>query len=206
MLVNFAFSPMWLRIPVVASTSLAWTCILSAMRGAGDSELQLELEADPDRAFDLYGNQGRALGEVAARLRGHSATLDPAKAHLVLTAAGQRRSGLLHKLTEVILKGNGNVIESRALQLGSDLTLMMLVEVDHAHSGALHMALAELQRSAADVHLIIRKMLPAEAGRSGSAAGPKLSVSRFQLAALDRPGLVHIVTSAFGCRRRVAAR
>ena len=30
---NFAFSPMWLRIPVVASTSLVWTMILSSMRG-----------------------------------------------------------------------------------------------------------------------------------------------------------------------------
>jgi hypothetical protein len=120
MLVNFAFSPMWLRIPVVASTSLAWTCILSAMRGAGAGEL----EADAERAFDLYGNQGRALG----RLTGHAPALDPAKAHFVLTAAGMRRSGLLHDLTAVILAGRGNVIESRALQLGSDLTLMMLGE------------------------------------------------------------------------------
>ena len=31
--VNFAFMPMWARIPWVASTSLIWTCILSAMRG-----------------------------------------------------------------------------------------------------------------------------------------------------------------------------
>ena len=31
---NFAFSPMWMRIPVVASTSLVWTMILSSMRGA----------------------------------------------------------------------------------------------------------------------------------------------------------------------------
>ena len=25
---NFALSPMWMRIPVVATTSLGWTCIL----------------------------------------------------------------------------------------------------------------------------------------------------------------------------------
>merc|ERR1719393_1094964 len=35
-LVNFAFMPMWGRIPWVASTSLIWTCILSAMRGSSD--------------------------------------------------------------------------------------------------------------------------------------------------------------------------
>ena len=38
---NFAFSPMWLRIPVVASTSLIWTIILSSMRGG--SEVPVEV-------------------------------------------------------------------------------------------------------------------------------------------------------------------
>ena len=38
---NFAFSPMWLRIPVVASTSLVWTIILSSMRGG--SEVPVEV-------------------------------------------------------------------------------------------------------------------------------------------------------------------
>lgn len=33
--VNFAFMPMWARIPWVAGTSLLWTGILSAMRGGG---------------------------------------------------------------------------------------------------------------------------------------------------------------------------
>ena len=35
-LLNFAFMPMWARIPWVASTSLIWTCILSAMRGSSE--------------------------------------------------------------------------------------------------------------------------------------------------------------------------
>jgi hypothetical protein len=38
-LVNFAFSPMWFRIPFVACTSMVWTCILSAMRGSAEVEL-----------------------------------------------------------------------------------------------------------------------------------------------------------------------
>jgi hypothetical protein len=32
-IINFAFMPMWARIPFVAATSLLWTSILSAMRG-----------------------------------------------------------------------------------------------------------------------------------------------------------------------------
>lgn len=33
MFLNFAFMPMWARIPWVTTTSLLWTCIISAMRG-----------------------------------------------------------------------------------------------------------------------------------------------------------------------------
>ena len=120
-LVNFAFSPMWLRIPVVATTSLAWTAILSAMRGSSS-----EVEANPELAMDAVGNQLRAFG----RLRHTRAQLDPGKTHIVLTAAGQRTSGMLHQLTEVILTGAGNVVESRCAQhatsmSGSRLTLAL---------------------------------------------------------------------------------
>jgi hypothetical protein len=89
---NFAFSPMWLRIPVVATTSLAWTAILSAMRGAST-----ELEADPSRAMAAVGNAGREL----ARLRHTRPELDSSKTHIVLTAAGHGRSGMLQSLSEV---------------------------------------------------------------------------------------------------------
>ena len=37
---RFAFMPMYARIPWVASTSLIWTCILSAMRGGSDVPAQ----------------------------------------------------------------------------------------------------------------------------------------------------------------------
>ena len=197
-LVNFAFSPMWLRIPVVASTSLAWTCILSAMRGASS-----EVEADPEMAMDAVGNQLRALSRLVTHTR---AVLDLTKTHIVLTAAGQRQSGMLHELSEVILKQAGNVVESRAMQLGSDLTLMMLIEVDPAQSAALHVALAEHQRLMRDVHLITRTTTPdgstAAVGTvspapSSAAQRAEQRPARFQLASLDRPGLVHLVTKFF---------
>ena len=34
-IVNFSFCPLWLRIPFVATVSLAWTCVLSFKRGGG---------------------------------------------------------------------------------------------------------------------------------------------------------------------------
>jgi hypothetical protein len=91
----------------------------------------------------------------------------------------------------------------RALQLGSDLTLMMLIEVDPARSAALHTALAAHQRTLTDVHLITRTTQPAPAPTPGAltlagggvgAALPR--AARFHMAAIDRPGLVHTVTSA----------
>ena len=48
---NFTFSPMYLRIPVVATTSLLWTCILSAMRGRD------ALPLTADQAAAVIGNQ-----------------------------------------------------------------------------------------------------------------------------------------------------
>lgn len=92
------------------------------------------------------------------------------------------------------------------MQLGSDLTLMMLIEVDPAQSAALHVALAEHQRAMRDVHLITRTTTP-DGGHGGDATQaltpaplerPRVEQrpARFHLAALDRPGLVHTVTSA----------
>jgi hypothetical protein len=48
---NFTFSPMYLRIPVVAMTSLIWTCILSAMRGSDAPPISA------DQAAEVIGNQ-----------------------------------------------------------------------------------------------------------------------------------------------------
>ena len=68
---NFAFSPMWMRIPVVASTSLIWTCILSSMRGGSDetaAEVNAEVlhEKDEERGGEvmLGFRRRRASGRV----------------------------------------------------------------------------------------------------------------------------------------------
>ncbi len=98
-----------------------------------------------------------------------------------------------------------------AVQLGSDLTLMMLIEVDPSRSAALHSALAEHQRTLRDVHLITRisEPLPAAAPAAlahavgAPPAPPPPRSARFHMAAIDRPGLVHIVTSAWRPRAGV---
>ena len=56
-LINFGFSPIWFRIPFVACTSMIWTCILSAMRGSADVQLELE----------LLGQRAGRVGRASAR-------------------------------------------------------------------------------------------------------------------------------------------
>ena len=81
--------PMHLRIPWVASTSLIWTCILSAMRG--DAE-QVELSAED--AMDLAGGgQGKGIelldfvtGTISEK---PSYLYDATKAHILVTATGE---------------------------------------------------------------------------------------------------------------------
>ena len=67
-MLNFAFSPMWLRIPVVASTSLVWTMILSTMRGGADetsSDVNSEVLHDKDE--ERAGEVMLGFGGVDAR-------------------------------------------------------------------------------------------------------------------------------------------
>lgn len=187
---NFALSPMWMRIPVVATTSLGWTCILSAMRGASN-----EIEMDPLVAMDSIGNKGRAF----SRLRHKDAQLDPAKTHIVLTAVGPSGLTSLPRLAQIVMEGTGNVIESRGMRMGPDLTVMMLIEVSPDKSSQLTERLQERETDPllADFKIFTHVTEPtaiAAAATAAHSAAIKRS-SRFKMAAIDRPGLLHMVTS-----------
>lgn len=75
MLVNFSVMPMWGRIPVVATASLLWTCIISYMRGSFDEPQPL----DPADSLGATLNQGRTLKRALKRTLSHRERLfDPA--------------------------------------------------------------------------------------------------------------------------------
>ena len=76
-IINFTFSPMWLRIPFVASTSLIWTVILSAMRGSNDIITEEE-------STDIVLNQGREMDKL---LKSHA--LDGSQDNFLFSAHGQ---------------------------------------------------------------------------------------------------------------------
>ena len=81
-LVNFAIMPMWGRIPWVASTSLIWTCILSAMRGGSDAVPEKNVFSGVDaQTFEL----------VTRGAIGPAPRLDPKRSHLLVTINGLDR-------------------------------------------------------------------------------------------------------------------
>jgi len=126
-ILNFAFSPMWMRIPVVATTSLVWTCVLSAMRGANDEVALPTVTA----------------GSPVALLRdSRRTTLKPDSELVVISATGPDRVGVVSELSRAVTAGGGNVYESRMLKLGSEFTVMMLVEVEPTKATDLKMHMA----------------------------------------------------------------
>ena len=116
---NFTFSPMWLRIPCVATTSLLWTCILSAMRGDDAPPLTSE------EAAAAIGAQGRLL------LReNRPRELDPNLDHVIVIATGHDGPGRVSALTKTIHESaQGNVSESKMVKMGGHLMAMMVVSL-----------------------------------------------------------------------------
>jgi hypothetical protein len=111
-IMNFTFSPMWMRIPVVATTSLAWTCILSAMRGASTI---VDVPSEDKIAMDSI-MIGKEVIRSLSTNKSERPQLDPKKTHVVLTAVGAREKGTLRRLLEAVLHAKGNVVESRLEQ------------------------------------------------------------------------------------------
>ena len=139
-IINFAFMPMWARIPWVATTSLLWTCILSVMRGASDEdELILEgIVPIPGAEGDGGGKREIIAGHVSAQtmgalkrslrsLRG-APPLDPTKEYLMVTVVSEDRVGLLASFATSIMSAGGNVTTSKMVRFGDTFVAVVLVE------------------------------------------------------------------------------
>lgn len=116
---NFAFMPMWLRIPWVASTSLIWTCILSAMRGGSDRVPTTEIVGPHV--------DGRSL-ELAMRSLAPPPVLDPSRAHLLVTVHGPDQPGIVAAVSRSVFDAGGNLTTSKMIKLGGEFAVMMHVD------------------------------------------------------------------------------
>ena len=121
--INFAFMPMWARIPWVAGTSLLWTCILSAMRG-GDVSHSQDMEAPfPTGATLTLVKEG--LDDIFA------CPVDEEKemAHLCISGAGPDRIGHVARMARTIADAGGNVTYSKMIRLGQEHVSLMHVSI-----------------------------------------------------------------------------
>jgi len=153
-IVNFAFMPMHLRIPWVATTSLFWTCILSYMRG-GDDVVTM-----PEEAMDMLGSQGRSLQGIYDL--GVSATpeycYDTTKEHLLFTASGRDRIGFIQEVSNTVLQHGGAVHDVKAYKVGRDFVTIMLVESEPASVSGMVSDMQQLSQG--DIHVNVQRTQP----------------------------------------------
>lgn len=122
--VNFAFMPMWARIPWVAGTSLLWTCILSAMRG-GDVMHSEEIEAP----FPV-GTTLTMIKESLDDIFASPVDLDKNLSHICISGAGPDRIGYVAMMARAVADNGGNVTHSKMIRLGQEFTTLMHVSIE----------------------------------------------------------------------------
>lgn len=133
--VNFAFMPMWARIPWVAGTSLIWTCILSSMRG-GDVSHSDDIEA-PFPTGQTFTLVKEGLDEIFAC----PVELDRSLAHVCISGAGPDRIGHVARMARIVSDAGGNVTHSKMIRLGQEFTTLMHVGIEPEKRGDLINAL-----------------------------------------------------------------
>jgi len=131
--INFAFMPMWARIPWVAGTSMLWTCVLSAMRG-GDISHKADLEAPfpIGTTFTLFEEGLDDMFACPVDL-----DRDESLAHVCISGVGPDRVGHVAKIARTVSDAGGNVTHSKMIRLGQDHTTLMHVAIEREKRCAL---------------------------------------------------------------------
>jgi glycine cleavage system transcriptional repressor len=106
-------------------------------------------------------------------------------AHLILTAVGQDRPGLVGELTGHLHTGGANIIESRMVNLRGQFAVILLVDVSDPKS--LRATLPELGT---------RTGLAISIAEQNAPATPAKGIPyRLKTYSLDQPGLVHRISA-----------
>jgi hypothetical protein len=130
-LINFAFMPMYARIPFVAGISLLWTCILSTMRGGDVAHGEDMAGGAVTRATLVMMEEG--FGELFTS----PVELDRHKHHIMLTASGTDKKGWVALLAREIAESGGNVTHSKMVRLGKEFIVLMHISVEPGAQNAL---------------------------------------------------------------------
>jgi len=111
--------PMWARIPWVATTSMVWTCIISAMRGSSDVPLR----------DVIVGFDSKTMALVTRTIVGAPLQLNTERSHLLVVLRGPDRPGIVTELTRRLYQMDGSITTSKMMSLGPEFAIMLHVEV-----------------------------------------------------------------------------
>lgn len=186
-ILNFGFSPLYMRIPVVATTSLLWTMILSYMRGNDDHAPVLDaVFKDLNRIHFL---DKRQMWKAAPDLQ---------LSHVVLTATGTEvcnecsPNSVLPEVTERILKQGGNVVESRVALLGGEMAVIIVASCPPDALSALQRETTKFLKRRENGFREVR-FRSLDVARSYVNENREIT-GHFRVSAFDKPGIVYNVT------------
>jgi glycine cleavage system regulatory protein len=110
----------------------------------------------------------------------------PTLTHLVLTAIGADRPGLVSALSDTIAAGGGNWLDARMANLAGQFAGIALVEVASERADALVADLRKLETQGL--------RLTVEKGPADCQAAPGSRTLKLELLAHDRPGIVRDIS------------
>jgi len=108
--------------------------------------------------------------------------------HLVLSLVGADRTGLVDRLSEVIVRWGGNLEESRMAVLGGEFAAIMLVSVNTEKRAALEKDIQGLAHTLGLMALCKETAGPQPHGAGGAGVAFDVNVS-----GMDHEGIVHEV-------------
>ncbi|MCP4992749.1 MAG: glycine cleavage system protein R [Gammaproteobacteria bacterium] len=114
------------------------------------------------------------------------------KQHLVISALGSDRPGIVDQLSKAILDEGCNIADSRMTVLGGEFAILLMVAGNWNAIGKLEGGTTAIEKRL-DLTIIARRT----EGRNGDNAVLPYSV---EVVALDHPGIVHHLASFFSQR------
>ena len=119
--------------------------------------------------------------------------IDPSLSHIVVSASGTDKKGLVHRMSQSVADAGGNITTSKMHRLGDQFVIVMHVSYDA--SAVRHLDLLESIRSVNEELIVkVQTLRPRQTKLRSKAAH-----SHFTLHSLgpDRPGVIGAYTKAF---------
>lgn len=112
--------------------------------------------------------------------------------HLVVSALGKDRAGIVEHISRAITQSNGNIHESQMSILGGEFALMLLVSGNEESMQSIQQCLPQLEQQ---LELTIVTRQTTQADNHGH------HIFHAHVEAMDHPGIVHRVTEFFALKQ-----